>query len=395
MLLTATLLAFVTLSGCSPVDGDDQPAPEPPTTAAATMRATLERLFREHVFLLGDATENLITGQGNGFEAASAALEENTLALADRFERTYAARGERGFLTVWRPYIELSTLYAGRLARKQPMVQADAVFERAASGLGKFAFEVSLLNNARLMTTQMSNLIASMRAAVDAQVGKDFKKADLSLRTAGDRAAELGVAFARTFADDSPVLYPGDPRSPSATLRAALVSPLVEHVYLVGLTTENILTGQSAPRDGAKAALDAASAAFAKQMGATYGPEAEPEFLAVWKQQTDLLISYANAAKDAAKRDQIAAGLEQYATDAAGYLVGLNRALDRLKLERILGEHGQAMTQVIDAQAAGDHNRAELRLRSAAEQVDVLATALAVAAVKRFPVRFRPTPADF
>ena len=395
MLVTALLLASVALAGCGLVDDDDQPAPEPATTAAAAMRAGLELLFREHVYLLGDVTENLITGQGKVQDGAAAALEENTLALADRFERTYAARGEKGFLAAWRPYIELVTLYAGRQARRQPLPKADAFFQRLAAGIGTFAFNTSPLNNARVTTTRMNNIIGALRGAIDAQARKDFAKADASLRAAGDRAAELGAAFARTFADDLPVLYPGDPRSPSATLRAALAAPLIDHVFLVGLTTENILSGQSAPRNGAKAALDAASAALAKQIAATYGAETEAEFLAVWKRQGDLLISYANAVKDTAKRDQIGASLERYATEAAGHIVGLNPEFDLSPLEQLLGEHGHAMTQVIDAQAAGDHAQAALRLRTAAEQVGALATALAVGAIKRFPVRFRPTPSGF
>jgi len=359
------------------------------------MRATLEILFREHVFLLGSVTENLITGQRKPLEGAANALEENALALSDEFDRTYSTRGEQGFLAAWRPYTDLMTAYAGRLARNQRIGKIEQVLRGLAGGMGSFAAEISALNNARIMTTLMGSLITSVRASIDSQFAKDFKKADAVLRGAADRAAELASAFARTFADDLPAVYPGDPRSPSSVLRASLTAPLVDHVYLVGLTTENILTGQSKPRDGAKAALDSATAFLAKQMSTTYGAESEAGFHTIWKEEGDLLISYANASKAEAKRAQITAALERYPIDAAAYLSGLNPKLDGSDLERILREHGRAMTKAIDAQAAGDHIQAALSLRAAAERLGTFATALAAAAVERFPVRFRPTPAGF
>lgn len=389
------MLALVALAGCGLGGDDDLPAPEPPTTAAASLRADLDALFREHVYLLGSVTENVITGQGVARDGASNALEENTLALADQFERTYAARGEKGFLGAWRPYTELMTQYAGRLARKQPLARADEIFGRIENGMGAFGAALTPLINARVLAGTMRKLTTTMRAAIDAQVAKDFVKAGSSLRAAGGSASDIGTTFARAFADDLPALYPGDPRSPSASFRIALAGPMVEHVFLVGMTTENILTSQSRPRDGAKAALDAATAALAKQIGSAYAVDKEQAFLSVWKRQGDLLISYANSAKDAAKREQIAEDLGQYATDAAGFLSGLDPGLKLSSLERIIGAHGQAMAQVIDAQAAGDFTLAGLRLRLAAQQIGSLGSAIAVATVERFPVRFRPTPAGF
>ena len=359
------------------------------------MRATLEILFREHVFLLGSATENLITGQRKPLEGAANALEENTLSLADQFDRIYATRGEQGFLAAWRPYTDLMTAYAGRLTRKQKIGNVEPVLRGLAGKTGSFAAEISALNNARIMTTLMGSLITSVRAAIDAQFAKDFKKAGVALRAAADRAAELATAFARTFADDLPAIYPGDPRSGSSALRASLTAPLVDHVYLVGLTTENILTRQSKPRDGAKAALDSATASLAEVMSTIYGAGSEAGLHGIWREQGDLLISYANAAQDDAKRAQLTTALEQYATDAAAYLSGLNPRLDRPGVERIVRDHGRAMTKAIDALAAGDHIQAGLRLRAAAERVGILAATLATAAVERFPGRFRPTPGGF
>lgn len=389
----ATLLVLaLAAAACGSGNGDDGPLPEPPTTAAADLRASLDVLFRENVFLLGLETENALTGQTKPFDAAAGALEENTLAIADRFEQAYAARAERGFLAAWRPYTDLVVTYAG-LVRRNPKVakaaQVDKSFGKAAGKVASFAGGLTPLINPRLFGGRMRDLITSMRAVADAQLAKDYKKADAALRTAADRAGDIAAVFARAFADDIPAVYRGDPLSPGAGLRASLAARLVDHVYLTGFTAENSLTGQSKPRDGAKAALDATTAALSKLVGGTYGAEAEKSFARVWKRGVDLLLAYPGVAKDKAKREKVRQDLQAYATDAASFLKGLDPDLEPSAIERVLEDHASAMIAVFDVQAAGDFAKADLRLRAAAAQIEALAEALAAAAVERFPDRFR------
>ncbi len=402
--IATVLLALALVSaGCGSGSDDDQPLPEPPTTAAADLRAALEVLFREHVFLLGLASEDAVTGQVKGFEAAAEALEENTLAIGERFETAYGTRGEKGFLTVWRPYADLVTNYA-TLVRRNPKIakaaQVDRSFGKAAGKVAAFAGGITPLIGPRIIGSRMRDLIALMRAAADAQVAKDYKKADASLRTAADRAGDIAAIFARAFADDLPAIYRGDPLSPASALRSALIARLVDHVYLAGFTAENILTDQSKPRDGAKAALDATTTALATLIGGTYGAAAERSFLPVWRRGVDLLLAYPGAAKDKAKREKVRRDLAQYATDAAAFLKGLNSDLDAPALERILGDHATAMTAAFDSLAAGDFKKGDTGLRAAAGGIEALAGALATAAVQRFPARFRvraagPSPRSF
>ncbi|MEX2554602.1 MAG: hypothetical protein WEB06_03100 [Actinomycetota bacterium] len=389
-----TLLAFaLAFTACGPASKTDpKKLPELPTTQAATLGASMELLFREHVYLLGISTENAVTGQTKGFEAAVEALEQNTLVLADEFEKAYGDRGQKGFLTAWRPYIDLIGQYASGKARKLALPLADRTFAQAVGRIASFAGGLTPLINPRVMGVDMRDVMGAIRAAVDAQVAKDFKKADASLRTAAKLASEVGAVFARAFADDLPAIYPGDPSSPAAGFRRTLAAHLTDHVYLLAMTTENILTKQSGPRDGAKAALDAVSADLGKQIGASYGPEAEKAFVPVWKRQIDLLISYAGTATDKTKHEKARQDLEQFATDAGAFLEGLNKELDKSSMEQIIGGHGDAMTQTIDAQVAGDFKKADLRLRAAILQIEALGLALANATVRRFPVRFQPTP---
>jgi hypothetical protein len=392
--VSSTLVAFaVGLAACSVGKDEDRTRPESPATAAAAMRVTLDLLFREHVYLLGLTTENAVTGQKAAAKGTIEALEENTLALGDQFEVPYGDRGEKGFLSAWRPYTDLVALYAGRKARKLKLGNADKAFAQVSAKFVTFATLLTPLIGPRVMGSRMHDLIGTMRTVVDAQVAKDYVKADASLRTASDQAAAIASIFARTFADDQPARFAGDPLGASAELRASLSGRLADHVYLIGFTTENVLTGQSKPRDGAKAALDATSAAFAKVVGSAYGAEAEKAFLPVWKRQAELLLSYAGSIKDKTKHERVRQDLEKYATEASGFLVGLNRDINGSALERIIGEHGQLMTQAIDAQAAGNFEQADARLRTAARQTEALALALATATVARFPARFAPAPA--
>lgn len=394
--LLATLVLVASLaSSCGLGDDEGSFTPDPPTTAAAAMRVSLEMLFREHAFLLGGVTENAITKQAKPLDGASTALEENTLALGDRFEAAYGARGQDTFLRAWRGYTELLGQYAVRRAQKQKLPNVEKVFADAVGKLATFAAALTPIVNGRVFSVRMKAVVTAMRSAVDAQIAGDFTKADASITAASAESAQIAALLARAFADDFPSLYRGDPRTPSATYRAAIAGRLTEEVFLTGLTAENILTGQSKARDGAKAALDKAVAEVAREIAVPYGPDAEKQILAIWKKRNDLLIAYAGAAKDAAKRAPIAGSIEGYPSEAAAFFVRLNASLKASTLEQIIGKHCEAMAQAIDAQAAGDFAQADLRLRAAAGQIEALALAIAIGTVERFPARFRPTPLGF
>jgi hypothetical protein len=390
----AAITTFLAVAGaaCGGGSNDDTlPAPEPPTTAAASLRVALDSGFRTHVYLLGLATEDALTLQVKGYEGVAEALDENTLALGDRFESAYGKDAEKRFVSAWRPMTDLFVAYGALKFRKKPLTKVEKAFAKFEESVASVGGKLTPLISPRGMATRTRDFVAAMRAVVDAQVIKDYKKADERLRAAADAVGELATAFSRAFADDLPSLYAGDPRSAASTWRTSIDSYLVANVCLVGATIENSATGQIAARDGAKAALASSGAAFAKQIASIYGPTSESAFLPLWKRQADLLLAYAGNAKDKTKKAKSIEDLRQYAKDFASFMHGLSGGIDAAAMTKLMQATIDTLQAMIDAQVKGDPKGAGAQLRKAAGQIEAVGAALAEATVQAFPARFRAT----
>jgi len=71
----------------------------------SALRATLNLLLREHVYLAADATGAALGGRKAEFEAAAAALDANSQDIARAIGSVYGADAEKAFLPLWRRHI--------------------------------------------------------------------------------------------------------------------------------------------------------------------------------------------------------------------------------------------------------------------------------------------------
>jgi hypothetical protein len=86
------------------------------TLAAADLRMTLNSLLQEHVFLAGAAVNEAFQGNTAGFEAAAAALDENSVALSEAVGLAYGEEAGSEFLDLWRSHIDLLVAYTTAVA---------------------------------------------------------------------------------------------------------------------------------------------------------------------------------------------------------------------------------------------------------------------------------------
>jgi hypothetical protein len=401
-LLAASLALATALAACAGGEEEARPRPRPadPLAPAASLRVRLDGLFREHVYLLASMGENALTRQRKPLDGASEAFDASALALAQELASRYGKRARDGFLRVWRAYEEailgraaLAVAPRPRTARQQRQrAQQEQRIERQLAGapaaLGALAQSLTPVLSARGIAMRMEPVVAKMRAVVEAQAAKDYAKADGEMRAASDLVGAVAEAFAAGIALDLPGTFPGEPARAASTFRSGVTALLREHVYLVAMASENALTRQAPAEQAARAALDQSTAALAARVGTVYGGDVEKAFAPLWKRQGELLLAYAAAGTDQAKRDKAAKDLAQYATDLAGFLAGANARLRSNDLVGVVRARLDAIRAVIDAQVKGDFVAAGAALRTAAEGMDALGSTLAAATVAAFPSKF-------
>ena len=173
-------------------------------------------------------------------------------------------------------------------------------------------------------------------------------------------------------------------------LRVTLNRLTQEHVYLAGAATGAAIGGRDAEFKAAAAELDENSVAIASGIGSVYGPEAEQQFLGLWRAHIGFFADYAMGAaqSDQAMKQQAMANLEQYRMDVDTLLTGANPNLPKGAVAELFKPHVTHLTGAIDAQAAGNAPMAYDMLHTAAHQSREITDPLVDAIVAQFPERF-------
>lgn len=366
---------------------------EPSTDdAASQLRAELTSLFQEHVHLLGLYGEAAIDAGGeedDATDAALAAVEENTAAIAEALAAVPTLEDPKAFEDAWAEHVDLLAQYAMAVAAGD-----EAAAREAAGGFEDFQQTVADLleeaSDGELIADEVFGELEAHATAItalyDSMAADDGEAPTLSSDAASAMDA-MAAELASAFATANPETFPGDPASVPSETRAGLTSGLVEHAYLVGAVAEQLAEAdgeRAAPAaQNAYAALDGSGVRLANAVGSTGGNERRRTFLRLWRQHTDALVDYAaaTASGDQAAADEASTTLQGFAPAAGAFFEELTGgATTAAALQGDLEMHITTITAAIDAFVAGDPG-AYSTLRAAAQHMPTLAADLAQAIV--------------
>lgn len=155
-------------------------------TGAADLRAALETLLQEHVYLAGSATGAALGGRTGEFEAAAAAVDENSVALGDAVGSVYGEEAGTQFLELWRSHIGFFVDYTTGVAKGDTAAQDKAVEDLTQYTQDFGAFLASA--NPNLTKEAVADLVLehvlTLKDVVDGQAAGRAGKAYAALRQA-------------------------------------------------------------------------------------------------------------------------------------------------------------------------------------------------------------------
>ena len=178
-------------------------------SSAGGLRVALNNLLAEHTFLAATATDEALNGNTPGFEAAAAALDENSVELAGAITSVYGEDAGAEFLDQWRAHIGFFVDYTTASAAGDEAGQTEAVenlgsyitgfaaFLAGATGLPQDALEAGLQEH-----------VMGLAMVVDAQAAEDPTAAYGELRTAYLHMQALGDALSGAIAGQFPEMFP-------------------------------------------------------------------------------------------------------------------------------------------------------------------------------------------
>lgn len=359
---------------------------------ASGLRAVLSAQLGEHVILAADATNAALNGSDAEFGAAAAALDENSVALADTIGSVYGDGAEEAFLALWRKHIGFFVDYTVGAATNDEAMKTMAI-----TGLDAYRNDFAAFisgANPNLPKDVIANAliphIQLLSQVIDAQKIGDFTTAYAKLREVYAHAGMLGLALSTGIDAQFPDQYAGEADASAAGLRTLLSSQLGEHVLLAGAATNAALQGRSEEFNAAAAALDGNSVDLSKSIASVYGEDAGNAFLPLWRKHIGFFVDYTlgAAAMDQSAKEMARTNLDGYRNDFAAFISGANPFLPKDAVAEALVPHIATLTAVIDAQSTQDFSAAFTSLQESYAHTGMLGKTLADAITQQFPDTF-------
>jgi hypothetical protein len=199
--LTVAATAALFTTGCSPAmpGGHGMASPASTTaTPAASLRATLNTLLAEHVYLAAAATGAALGGREAEFTGAAGALDANSVAIARAIGSVYGTDAEGAFLPPWRRHIGLVVDYTVGVAGGDAGKQTKAVNDLVAYTQDFGAFLASANPNLPkpVVADLVKHHVVTLKEVVDAQAAKDPARAYTAVRSAAGHMQQIADPLA-------------------------------------------------------------------------------------------------------------------------------------------------------------------------------------------------------
>jgi hypothetical protein len=226
-LLALLLAVTIGVSACGGGDESAEPEGTPPAqtgememgmagassdvlSPAADLRATLDTLLGEHATLAMTATQKGFAGDED-FEAAAAALDENSVELSEAIGSVYGDEAAKEFLdgnNMWRDHIGFFVDYTVGLATKDKAAQQEAVdnltvyLETSSSFL---ATATDLPQTA--LRESITEHVMQLKGQIDAYAAGDYEKAYTLFRQAYEHMVMTGDTLADAIVKQNPEMF--------------------------------------------------------------------------------------------------------------------------------------------------------------------------------------------
>jgi hypothetical protein len=319
----------------------------------------LEALLGQHAVLAADLMRGRIRNDEDFGQAANAAVGRNTEDLAGLVGSLFGEQAAGQFRTLWTDHVTALFNYSRGLATDDAALRADAkaklvTFETGLADFFSSASQGRLPQNAArgAVTTHVDHLVEQ----ADAYAARDYARAEKLYRENYSHTFDIGHALATT-------LLPPDQAAgltePSWRLRSELDRLLGEHVALaVAALRAGATNGPDFPATAD--ALNGNTRDLSAAVGTLFGKPAGDQFMSLWADHIDQLVSYAagRATGDDARRDAAKNSLRAFEGRMSGFLDSATGSkVPAGDLAKAFLAHDDMLTQQVDAFVDKDYRR--------------------------------------
>ena len=326
----------------------------------ADVALQLEALLGQHSVLAADMMNSRIRNDEGFGQVATAAVTRNTDDLTAVVKALFGDQAANAFHGTWSDHTTAFFNYARGLATNDPAVREDARAQlvKFENDLGDFfaaASQGRLPQDAARST--LATHVDHLLKQADAYAAHDYVKAADLYSTAYAHAFSIGQALAASLLppDQSAAL-----NQPSWRLRSQLDRLLGEHVALAVATLRAGATN-SPDFTAAGNALNKNTDDLSTAMGTLFGPAAGQQFMSLWADHIDALVSYTAGVvgHDDARRNAAQDKLRAFERRLSMFLDQATGArMPTTDLSKAFLAHDEMLTRQVDASASKDYGQA-------------------------------------
>jgi hypothetical protein len=175
------------------------------TMTVAALKAKLNTLLSEHVYLAAAATGAALGSRQAEFQAAASALDNNSVDVSKAIGMVYGTGAESAFLALWRKHIGFVVDYTTGIAGKDKMKADKAVNDlvQYTHDFGAFLSSANPNLPKSIVADLVKGHVLTLKSVIDAQQMGDQQKTYWTLREAAMHmqmiADPLADAIAKQF----------------------------------------------------------------------------------------------------------------------------------------------------------------------------------------------------
>ncbi|QHE50759.1 S-layer homology domain-containing protein [Pontibacillus sp. HMF3514] len=293
-------------------------------TAAVELRADLDRMFSEHVYLAMTAMRKG-ANQDPDFEQAVAALEGNTQDLTAAITSVYGEEAGNQFNEFWSNHIGFFVDYVKATANEDEAAKQEALdnlenYKEEFSTFMSEATDNQLKSDALAegLQTHINQLIGGFNAFVEGDYEEAYETQSNAMEHMYMTSKGLSSAIVNQFPDK---FNNTKAVTKAAQLRSDLDFLLSEHFALAQQAMQNGIQG--APEFEANVAtLQQNTEELSATIGSVYGEEAGQKFKDLWSSHIGYFVDYVKATgkDDEEARQEALAELDDYRKDFSQFM---------------------------------------------------------------------------
>jgi len=362
-------------------------------TPAVELRADLDRMFSEHVYLAMTAMRKG-ANQDPDFEQAVAALQGNTEDLTAAISSVYGEEAGNQFKELWSNHIGFFVDYvkatgSGDEEAKQEALDNLSNYKEEFSTFMSNATDNQLKSDALAEGLQMhiNQLIGGFNAFVEG----DYKEAYETQSNAMEHMYGTSKGLSSAIVNQYPEKFNNTKAvTKAAQLRSDLDFLLSEHFALAQQAMQNGIQG--APEFEANVAvLKQNTEELSATIGSVYGEEAGQQFKDLWSSHIGYFVDYvkATAKDDEEAREEALAELDEYRQDFSQFMsTATEGKVPASGLAEGLQVHVDQLTGTFDQFDMENYDQSWDTARSGYEHMFTPAKLFSGAIAEQFPDKF-------